>query len=85
VGGILEVLVPPWNWGSATAVSIGNPRVVGAECSFLLADEGREEILVALAEGQSTLEASVTPASNAMMPSWSGTVTVIAAPRASTP
>jgi len=80
VGAHLVVDVPPWNWGDATDVQIGNATVLGETCAVLLADHGRRVILWAMGPGQSTLSATVTPPSDAMMPAWLGTVVVTIGP-----
>jgi len=79
VGARIVVMVPRWGWGDATDVRIGNSTVLSDQCSVLLANHGRRAILVALGPGRSGLEATVTPASDAAMPAWLGTVVVTGA------
>ena len=78
VGARIVVMVPRWGWGDATDVRIGNSTILSEQCSVLLANHGRRTILVALGPGRSSLGATVTPASNAAMPAWLGTVVVTA-------
>ena len=78
IGTVLVVLVPPWHFGTATDVHVGNPAVVSERCSVVLAGGGRRAVLNALAPGHSYLTATITPATNAMMPAWSAKVTVVA-------
>jgi len=78
VGVRIVVVVPRGNWGYATEVHIGDSTVLSEQCSVLLPDHGREAILLALGPGHSSLYATVTPSSNAMMPAWLGTIVVTA-------
>jgi len=78
VGGELVVTVPGWHWGDATDVNVGNPGVLSEQCSVLLPDHGRRAVLLAVSLGESHLSATVTPASDVMMPAWSGEVVVTA-------
>lgn len=77
-GTLFVVLVPAWHFGTATDVHIGNPNVVVEACSVVLPDKGRRAVLVALAPGRSFLSATITPATEAMMPAWSAEISVIA-------
>jgi hypothetical protein len=79
VGASVTVVVPPWSWGDASDVRIETPGVLSEQCSVLLPNRGREEILTALSPGHSGLFATVTPPSDLMMPAWLGTVEVSAA------
>jgi hypothetical protein len=76
VGARIVVLVPRWSWGDATDVHVGNSMILSEECSILLPDHDRRTILLALGPGRSSLSATVTPGSEAMMPAWLGTVFV---------
>lgn len=79
VGTRLVVLVPPWSDEEETPIRRGDPTVVGQECSVTLPNHGTRTVLLARAPGTSTLSATVTPASDTMMPAWLGTVVVTAA------
>lgn len=76
VGSRFVVVVPRWGWGRATAVSDRRPSVVRELCSVGLNDGGRRTEFQALRPGQSSFGATVTPASDLMMPSWMGNATV---------
>jgi hypothetical protein len=76
IGTVLVVNVPRWGFGRATDIGMSDTRVLQEQCSVLLADHGRRTILLAIAPGRSSLEATITPGSNAAMPAWLGTVVV---------
>jgi hypothetical protein len=76
VGTHLVVLVPPWSDEEETPLHLGDPSVVGEECSVTLPDHGTRTILLAGAPGTSTVSATVKPGSDTMMPAWLGTVVV---------
>lgn len=76
VGAELVVMVPSSPGVYATEVHIANPTLLSEQCSSLLADHGRMTVLLAVSPGQTSLEASVTPPSDLMMPAWLGQVIV---------
>lgn len=78
-GAHLVVTVPPWGWGTASDVHLVSAGILREQCTVLLADRGRRVVYVAASPGSTWLDATVRPAGNAMMPSWSARVTVRAA------
>lgn len=75
-----EVVVRTPKWPQrATVIKNSNRAVLHQVCSFLTTDSGRESVYVAKHLGRSLLWATVTPAGNTFMPSWSGIVKVTAA------
>jgi hypothetical protein len=70
------VHVPKWSWGHATEVTSSTPAVLRQICSMLTKGGGREAVFVAKRAGTSRLSATVSPASDLMMPGWQGVVTV---------
>jgi hypothetical protein len=79
------VLVPPdfeaatdvsLNSGDANPVKVTHRAALREECTLLLPDNGRRTILMALSPGQVGLSATITPATNLMMPAWMGEVIV---------
>lgn len=83
-GEVMTVMVPPWHWGQASDLTIVRQDVLGERCSVLLGDGGRRAVVVARAAGHSEIGATVTPASDAMMPAWGGEVIVEATPQPAT-
>jgi hypothetical protein len=77
VGSPLVVMVPSWTGAEATDLRIVDASVLSEICTVLLSDHGREAVLFGVRQGQSLITATVTPASNAMMPAWLGLVTVV--------
>jgi hypothetical protein len=75
-GSIVVVTVPPWNWGLATKVSVGHAGVLAEKCAVSLPDRGRLTIFIAKRPGATGLGATVTPASDLLMPSWGGKIVV---------
>lgn len=77
-GSWFGVVEPKWGWGQATEVTISDPAVVHVQCSINTPGGGRLTMLVSSrTPGSSYIYGTVAPASNLMMPSWSGLVTVI--------
>lgn len=76
VGQELLVMVPPWRFGNATNVVVGRLGLLSTQCSVLLADHGRRTVLLAIGAGESSLSATITPPTDALMPAWTGDVTV---------
>ena len=75
------VQVPKWSWGHATEITNSSQAVLRQICSTLTNGGGRTAVFLAQRLGTSQLSATVAPASNLMMPSWLGVVTVTDAPR----
>jgi hypothetical protein len=79
LGSKVIVRTPKWPGGHATEFKNSNRKVLRQICSTLTNSGGRMAVFVAQHLGRSLLGATVTPAVNTFMPSWFGTVTVIAA------
>ena len=79
-GDSFTVTVPAWTWGPISKVRIGNTRVLRRECSQLLANGTRREILFAASPGTTLLTATVPPRGNLMDPSWRAKVAVTMPP-----
>jgi hypothetical protein len=75
-GGHLVVTVPRWGWGTATDVHPARAGILREQCTVLLPGHGRRTIFLTARPGSTWLGATVQPASNLMMPAWSGKVTV---------
>jgi hypothetical protein len=82
------VQVPRWHGSRATPIDLhavlDDPGVLRQQCSRLLAGGGRIVVLRAVTPGQVVVGASVTPATNDLMPSWGGFIVVAPRPGAST-
>jgi hypothetical protein len=78
LGSKVIVRTPKWPGGHATEFKNSNRKVLHQICSTLASSGGRTAVFVAQHLGRSVLGATVPP-TDAFMPSWSGTVTVIAA------
>jgi hypothetical protein len=76
LGSLVVVTVPPWAWGRATRVSVGHHGVLAEKCTLALPDRGRRTIFIAKRPGSTSLYATVTPASDLLMPSWGGEIVV---------
>jgi hypothetical protein len=76
VGRYVAVTVPAWHWGTATHVQVTTRGLLRQVCTVVTRAHGRRTVLVALRSGRSHLGATVEPASNLMMPAWSGIVVV---------
>jgi hypothetical protein len=76
LGSEVIVRTPKWPGERATEITNSNRTVLRQICSTLTSDGEREAIYAAQHLGRSLLGATVTPASDAFMPSWSGIVTV---------
>jgi hypothetical protein len=72
------VVVPAWGSGKATGIRNSNPGAITLLCSKLTARGSRTSVYLAMHSGTSKLWATVTPATNLFMPSWSGTIKVSA-------
>jgi len=82
LGSKVIIRTPKWPAGHATEFKNSNRKVLRQICSTLTVGGGRTAVYVAQHLGRSLLWATVTPTVDSFMPSWSGTVTVIAAPGA---
>jgi hypothetical protein len=72
------VRTPKWHGEHATEFDNSNRKVLRQICSTLNSGGGRMAVFVARHLGRSVLEATVTPPVNTFMPSWFGTINVIA-------
>lgn len=79
LGSKVIVRTPKWPGGHATEFRNSNRKVLHQICSTLTSSGGRTAVYIAQHLGRSLLWATVTPVVSSLMPSWSGTVTVIAA------
>jgi O-acetyl-ADP-ribose deacetylase (regulator of RNase III) len=75
-GADVAVTVPAWGSGTATQVHVVTGGILREQCTTLLAHGGRRTIFQAARSGSAVVTATVTPASDAMMPVWSGKVIV---------
>ena len=85
VGGTFVVVVPAWAWGQATDPMASVEGTVREVCSVPTAGGGRRALFTAVRPGTTSLDATVSPASDAMMPAWSGTVRSVVLASAAVP
>lgn len=79
-GDSFTVIVPPWTWGPIFKVTIDHTSIVRRECSQLLANGTRREILFAASAGTTLLTSTVPARGNLMIPAWRGRVNVVMPP-----
>jgi hypothetical protein len=77
LGSKVIVRTPKWPGARATEFKNSNRKVLHQICSTLNSSGGRTAVYIAQHRGRSLLWATVTPAGNTFMPSWSGIVTVL--------